>query len=284
MVEAKEFEITSLGESGRIILHENETRQIDVTFSPTDSGIKTGKIIFTPASKWPNETARSIHLFGYGGTSILKLRHVEPSLNNEASVRLEVDESDPTSDITLKGYFKISNSSPVDGAVIMWVKEKMHVDHMFLLDKSQIFIQPKKCIINRNDANVIQIYCQLRRQDLQHSDLEFIEDDEDITIGMIDILFGSEPDRQRIVQFLQQNSGDLSSKKNYGILRSGFPDTITELHLFRDGIQDVKEMSTKFLKSEIKLVIKRSCLHDASNSTAFVTCTDECHFLGSNRL
>ncbi|XP_031635567.1 uncharacterized protein LOC116348640 isoform X2 [Contarinia nasturtii] len=277
------FEITSHGGKGKLILHGNEIRQIDVTFYPSYVGANVGKIVFKPANNWPDGTMRFVYLFAYGGTAMLKLRGVERNFGNAATcLRLEVNET--TSRLTsLTGYFSIFNTSPVDGVVIMFIKPKMGNSSSFTLNESQIFIQSKKHIIKQSNACIIPIFCQLRHQDLEQIQMEFSEDEEDIVIATIGFYYGPEPNRQRIIKILQQNRNDSSLNKMYDVLRQGFPPTDNDqFDEFRDRIENAHELYAQFLKSEIELVIKRSCLHDAFSSTAYITCTDKSRFDDTN--
>lgn len=210
------------------------------------------KITFKPANKWPDEPERHVHLCAYGGVTQLHIKGIK--LYPSPSVCLAVDEIVDISEILtiFKGSFTIHNKSSVCGAALL--STEVETFQLTGIKNSHIFIEPRKCLIYQANAINIKIFCQLERDDLeriknQSSDM--------IAIGTIRVILGSEPDRRRIVSILARNK-ESKLCKSYGFLVQGFPTSnLEQIGKFRDCIEHVNDLYTRFRQTEITLYINR---------------------------
>lgn len=247
-------------------LKSNERRDIEVIFCPAKVGKARGQITIKPATNyWEIGTERILHLCAYGGSSNLLVQGIQHA--TVPSLLLKADQTDNVERglKIFKASFSIYNKEPVSGSTIIFTKPRTKV---LAMKVSQIFIEPRKLVIDQNEIKHVTITCQLQPYELE---LFRSVSGEVITIGSIMMIFGSEPDRQRIANILTKTN-DPAARKEYAFLINGFPvKNIERFDDFRDRIYHVNDLfHGSFKVGEIALNIHRASLNETLDSTIYV--------------
>lgn len=271
------FRIDVIGDEFRVpmktmTLKAKESREIDVTFCPHIIGEFVGLIIFKPY--WPPDTERRVYLSGYGGTAWMHLPGIQATAayptETKYSLLLKADDVRDYIDtvISFKGSFSIFNMDSVSGTAITFVKPESNT---LKIQRSQIFIEPKKLVISHDETKNVSITCQLGHHELQ----QFRNESSNmVTIAQMIMILGSDPDRQRITLILSRTEDTLRCKQ-YDYLINGFPATDRDqFDGFRDHEANIPYLYDGFKIIEIDLNINRANLNETPNATAYLTCLD----------
>lgn len=252
------YQIVSGIEADSVILQGHECRTINVAFCPTIIGKAIGKIIFKPTKNWSEETERSVCLWAYGGSTALQLQNVERGPVGSSFLKM-ADTSTITS-TTLKRSFSIYNKGPLNGVASISIKPKTNQ----CINESHILIEPNKCVIRPDCSTAITVTYKLRRKDLERLREPSCEV---LTIGTLEVIFGSEPNRQRIASMLTQSGSIPSMYKQLEFLVNDFPAASMENFTdFREHIDNVSDLFGCFKTSEIALTINRTNLDETQDA------------------
>lgn len=113
---------------------------------------------------------------------------------------------------------------------------------------------------------------------MRRKDIERLKDKscEVLTVGTLEVIFGSEPNRQRIASMLTRHNGGIipASYKQLEFLVHNFPCASTESFIdYREHIENVPDLFGCFRTAEIALTINRTFLDETRN--ADFTCIDD---------
>lgn len=254
-------------------LEANECREIKVTFRPSVIGKALGTLVFKPVLDWRYvaEKERTLYLCAYGGTSRCIFK-ILPGVRraSDVNVLLNIEELEDVTRklITCKGSLTILNPASVSGAVIIFAKPKMNTSD---IHETQIYIGSRKFVCHPNEQKSVTISCSLRCKEL-----EWFKNQSSamIAIAKIKVIFGSEPDRQRIAAILTKCHDPLKHNE-LSFLMKGFPEVnADEFDDFRGRLDHLNDLWANFEAHEIPLVISRTKLNETINSTAYLTCMD----------
>ncbi|XP_055315088.1 uncharacterized protein LOC129575454 isoform X2 [Sitodiplosis mosellana] len=252
------FQIVSGIEADSVILQGHECRTINVAFCPTVIGKAIGKIIFKPTKNWSEETERSVCLWAYGGSTALQLQGIERG--PVGSSFLKMGETSSITSTTLNRSFSIYNKGPLNGVATIFIKPKTNQ----CINESHILIEPNKCVIRPDCSTNITVSYKLRRKDLERIREPSCEV---LTIGTLEVIFGSEPNRQRIASMLTQRGSIPSIYKQLEFLVNDFPAaSIENFSDFREDIDNVSDLFGCFKTSEIALTINRTNLDETQDA------------------
>lgn len=252
------FQIAPRPESDSLVLQGNECRTISVTFCPTVVGKAIGKVVFRPTKHWPEDTQRSVFLWAYGGNTDLQLQGVERGPVGCSFLKL-ADTSNITSTM-LQRTFSIYNRGPLNGVATVFVKPKTDQ----YINENNIVIEPSKCVIRANSSTTINVTYKLRRRDL-----EKLRDKncEVLTVGTLEVIYGAEPNRQRIASMLTRKGDIPSMYKQLQFLVDDFPvASLEQFRDFREHIDNVSDLFGCFKTSEIALTINRTNLDESRDN------------------
>lgn len=252
------YQIATPTDSNSIVLHGHECRTISVMFCPTMIGKAIGKITFKPSKDCYEDTERSIHLWAYGGSTVLQLMGIERG--PVGSSFLKMGESANIDRTTLERTFTIYNKGPLNGFATIFVKPKTNQ----CISENHISIEPNRCIIRPECSATVKVAYKLRRKDLERlSDRSC----EVLTIGTLEVIFGAEPNRQRIATILTRNGNIPSAYKQLEFLVNDFPTANNEnFRDFREHIDNVSNLFGCFRTTEIALTINRTNLDESRNA------------------
>lgn len=244
-------------DSDSIVLQGNECRTICITFCPTVIGKAIGKITFKPTKNWPDEIARSVFLWAYGGSTVLQLRGIERG--PVGSAYLQMGETNCITSTTLKRSFSIYNKGPLTGVATIFMKSNTNQ----CIDENHIIIEPKKCVIRPDCSTIINVTYKLRRKDLERLREKSCEV---LTICTLEVIFGSEPNRQRIASMLTRSGKIPSAYKKLEFFVNDFPvDSTEQFHDYREHIDNVSYLFGCFKTSEIAITINRTNLDETQD-------------------
>lgn len=248
-----------------------ERRVIEVTFCPSVIGKALGVLVFKPVMDWRYTAGKekALYLCAYGGVSQCRIKY-SPSVRrvSDVNVSLDIEELEDVTRklVTCKGSLHIFNPAPVSGSVIIFAKPKTTASE---IHETQIYIEPRKFICHPNEARAVTIACSLKFKEFerfrnQSSAL--------ITIAKIILIFGSEPDRQRIAAILSECDDPPTRKKN-AFMINGFPAVnANEVAGYRDRVDHLDDLRANFAMAEIPLVISQTKVNETLNSTDYITC------------
>lgn len=262
------FQIASSMDTNSLLLHGNECRTIQITFCPTIIGKACGKVTFRPTKNWPEEIERSVHLWAYGGSTVLQIQGIERG--PVGSSFLKMGDTSTIVSTTLERTFSIYNKGPLNGVATVFLKPKTNQ----CINENQITIEPNKCVIRPDCTADIRVTYKLRRKDIERLKDKACEV---LTVGTLEVIFGSEPNRQRIASMLTRHSDGKSVPKSYKQLEflvHDFPSASTEPFTdYREKIENVPDLFGCFRTAEIALTINRTFLDETRN--ADFTCIDD---------
>lgn len=258
------FQIASPTDTNSLLLHGNECRTINITFCPTVIGKAIGKVTFRPTKNWPEEIERSVHLWAYGGSTVLQLQGIERGPVGGSF--LKMGETSTIVSTTLERTFSIYNKGPLNGVASVFLKPKSNE----CINENQITIEPNKCVIRADRTATIRVTYKLRRKDLDR-----LKDREVLTVGTLEVIFGSEPNRQRIASMLTRHDGIVPAPyKQLEFLVQDFPIASAESFSdYREHIENVPDLFGCFRTAEIALTINRTYLDETRNGD--FTCIDD---------
>lgn len=259
------FQIVSPSETDSLVLQGNECRTINVIFCPTIIGKAIGKVIFRPVKGWPEEIERSVYLWAYGGSTVLQLQGIERGPVGSSFLKM-ADTSNIMS-TTLERTFSIYNKGPLNGVATIFVKPKTNQ----CINENHIIIEPNKSVIRPDCSAVIKVSYKLRRKDIDRLKEKSCEV---LTVGTLEVIFGSEPNRQRIASMLTRHGAVPSTYKQLEFLVNGFPVASMEYFKdYRESVDNVSDLFGCFRTSEIALTINRTSLDESRN--ADLACIDD---------
>ncbi|XP_031620090.1 uncharacterized protein LOC116338772 isoform X2 [Contarinia nasturtii] len=251
------FQIASGTDVDSVALQGNECRTIAITFCPTVIGKAIGRVIFKPTKHWPEETERAVNLWAYGGSTVLQLQGVERG--PVGSSFLKMGETNSITSTILKRSFSIYNKGPLNGIATIFVKPKTNQ----CINDTHISIEPNKCAIQRDCSTTITVSYKLRRKDLERLREKSCEV---LTVGTLEVIFGSEPNRQRIETMLTRNGDIPATYKQLEFLVYRFPVAGIECFTdFCEHIDNVSDLFGCFKTSEIALTINRTNLDETGD-------------------
>lgn len=213
-------------------------------------------MIFKPSKQWNEDIERSIKLWAYGGNTALQLRDVERGPIGVSFLKM-ADTSEIQSS-TLRRKFAIYNKGPLNGVATIFVKSKNNQ----YSKENHISIEPSKCVIRPDSFNEITVTYKLRRKDLDKLSQKNCEV---LTIGSLEVITGSEPNRHRIASIMKQNR---SSKmcEQFEFLVNDFPIETNEcFDDFKETAEDIPDLFGCFKISEIALTINNTTLDETQN-------------------
>lgn len=260
------FQIASPMDTNSLLLHGNECRTIHIIFCPTIIGKAIGKVTFRPTKNWPEEIERSVNLWAYGGSTVLQLQGIERG--PVGSSFLKMGETSTIVSTTLERTFSIYNKGPLNGVATVYLKPKTNQ----CINENQITIEPNKCVICPDRTATIRVTYKLRRKDIERLKDKACEV---LTVGTLEVIFGSEPNRQRIASMLTRHGGTVpASYKQLEFLVQDFPIASAECFIdYREHIENVPDLFGCFRTAEIALTINRTFLDETRN--ADFTCIDD---------
>lgn len=252
------FQLSSANDSDSMVLQGNECRTINIAFCPTVIGKAIGKVVFKPTRSWPDEIERSVFLWAYGGSTVLQLQGLERG--PIGCSYLKMGETSHITSTTLKRTFKIYNKGPLNGVATIFIKPTTNQ----CINENYITIEPNKCVIRPDCSKIISISYKLRRKDLEKLKEKSCEV---LTIGTLEVIFGSEPNRQRIATMLTRNGKVPSMYKQLEFLVNDFPIASVERFTdYHEQINNVADIFGCFKTSEIALTINRTNLDETQDA------------------
>lgn len=259
------YQIASSCDSDSLVLQGNECRTINVTFCPTIIGKAMGKLTFKPIKNWPEEIERSVYLWAYGGSTVLQLQGIERG--PVGSSFLKMGETSNIVTTTLERTFSIYNRGPLNGVATIFVKPKTNQ----CINENHITIEPNKCVIRPDGTATVKVIYKLRRKDIERLREKSCEV---LTVGTLEVIFGSEPNRQRIASILTRQGNVPTSYKQLEFLVNDFPVArMEDFKDFREHVDNVYDLFGCFRTSEIALTINRTSLDETRN--ADLSCIDD---------
>lgn len=259
------YQIASSCDSDSLVLQGHECRTINVTFCPTIIGKAMGKLIFKPIKNWPEELERSVYLWAYGGSTVLQLQGIERG--PVGCSFLKMGETSNIVTTTLERSFSIYNKGPLNGVATVFVKPKTNQ----CINENHITIEPNKCVIRPDGTATIRVIYKLRRKDIERLREKSCEV---LTIGTLEVIFGSEPNRQRIASILTRQGNVPTSYKQLEFLVNDFPVArMEDFKDYREHVDNVSDLFGCFRTSEIALTINRTSLDETR--TADLSCIDD---------
>lgn len=252
------FQLSSATDTDSMVLQGNECRTINISFCPTVIGKAIGKVVFRPSKNWPDDNERSVFLWAYGGSTVLQLQGLERG--PIGCSYLKMGETSHITSTTLKRTFKIYNKGPLNGVATIFIKPKTNQ----CINESHITIDPNKCVIRPDCSTTISVSYKLRRKDL-----EKLKDKscEVLTIGTLEVIFGSEPNRQRIASMLTHNGTTPSAYKQLEFFVKDFPVASSEhFRDYQERVSNVADLFGCFKTSEIALTINRTNLDETQDA------------------
>lgn len=256
------FQITTgQMDSGPLVLQGNECRTISVIFCPTVIGKAIGKVSFKPSKGWPDETERSIHLYGYGGHTTLQLQGIERGPIGISF--LKMGETSSIRSTTLQRIFFIYNKGPLNGMATISIKPKtnryMHETH--------IQIEPSKCVIKADSSVKVMVSYKLRRKDVEKLAQKSCEV---LTVATLEVIIGADPNRQRIATILTRSPTIPPTYRSLEFLVTDFPQQAAEnFSDFGEDVDNIADLFNCFKTTDIALTINRTTLDETRD-----TCTD----------
>lgn len=252
---------TGLQEQGPLVLQGNECRTISVIFCPTVIGKAIGKVTFKPSKGWPDETERSIQLYGYGGHTTLQLQGIERGPVGVSF--LKMGETCSIRSTTLQRVFFIYNKGPLNGMATISVKPKTNQ----YIHETHIQIEPSKCIIKPDSSVKITVAYKLRRKDLEKLSQKSCEV---LTVATLEVIIGADPNRQRISTILTRSPSIPPPYRSLDFLVKDFPhDAAEDFDDFCENLDNIADLFNCFKTSDIALTINRTMLDETRD-----TCTD----------
>lgn len=250
------FQIASGTDS--LLLQGNECRTINVSFCPTILGKAAGKIIFRPTRNWPEDTERSVNLWAYGGSTVLQLQGIERG--PVGSAFLKMGETSHLQSTTLTRTFSIYNKGPLNGVATIFPKPKANQ----YINESHVLIEPNKCVIRPDCSAKISVSYKLRRKDLERFKEKSCEV---LTIGTLEVIFGAEPNRQRIASMLMRKGKIPSMYQQLQFLVDDFPvASVEHFKDYREQVDSVSDLFGCFKTSEVALTINHDALDDSRDA------------------
>lgn len=244
----------------------NECRTITVTFCPTVIGKAIGRVCFKPSRNWPEE--RTVHLYGYGGSTSLMLRGVERGPVGIAFLKMA--DTDNIQSKLIERSFKVYNKGPLDGFAVVTVKPESN-QH---LQDHQISISPSKCIIAPDSSTTITVTYKLRRKDL-----EKLRSCEVLTLATLEVITGADPNRHRVVNLLLKYHQDATAYRSLGFLIEDFPriplDIIKD---FDENMETIGDLFNSFKSSDIAITINRNTLDETRDTCSDLSVDDSLFF------
>lgn len=252
------FQLSSTFGTDLLVLQGNECRTISITFCPTVIGKAIGKVCFKPTKSWPDDIERSVFLWAYGGSTVLQLQGIERG--PVGSTYLKMGETSHITTTTLKRTFSIYNKGPLNGVATIFIKQKTN-----RCIENYITIEPSKCVIRANCSATISVTYKLRRKDLDKLKEKSCEV---LTVGTLEVIFGSEPNRQRIAAMLTRNGTIPLAYRQLEFLVNDFP--VASVERFDDYHElitnnNVNDLFGCFKTSEIALTINRTNLDETQD-------------------
>lgn len=256
------FQIASASQDqGPLVLLGNECRTISVIFCPTVIGKAIGKVTFKPSKGWPDETERSIHLYGYGGHTTLQLQNIERGPVGMSF--LKMGETSSIRSTTLQRVFFIYNKGPLNGMATISVKPKTNQ----YIHETHIQIEPSKCVIKADSSVRVTVAYKLRRKDLEKLSQKSCEV---LTIATLEVIIGADPNRQRIATILTRTGTIPTAYRSLEFLVKDFPnENAEEFNDFGENLDNIADLFNCFKTSDIALTINRTTLDETRD-----TCTD----------
>lgn len=256
------FQITTgLLDQGPLVLQGNECRTITVIFCPTVIGKAIGKVTFKPTKCWPEETERSIQLYGYGGHTTLQLQGIERGPIGISF--LKMGETSSIRSTSLQRVFFIYNKGPLNGMATISVKPKTNQ----YIHETHIQIEPSKCVIKADSSVKVNVTYKLRRKDIEKLSQKSCEV---LTVATLEVIIGADPNRQRISTILTRSPTIPPSYRSLEFLVKEFPHTATEdFSDFGENVDNIADLFNSFKTTDIALTINRTTLDETRD-----TCTD----------
>lgn len=252
---------TGLQDEGPLVLQGNECRTVSVIFCPTVIGKAIGKVTFKPSKGWPDETERSIALYGYGGHTTLQLRDIE---RGPVGIPfLKMGETSSIRSTTLQRFFVIYNKGPLNGMATITVKPKTN-QH---IHETHIQIEPSKCVIEPDTSVQVCVTYKLRRKDLEKLAQKSCDV---LTVATLEVIIGADANRQRIAHILTRSPTIPPTYRSLEFLIKDFPkDASEDFSSFHESLDSIADLFNCFKTSDIALTINRTTLDETRD-----TCTD----------
>lgn len=261
------FQVANGPGNESLLLQGNECRTISITFCPTIIGKAIGNVIFKPTRNWLDGTERSIHLWGYGGSTILQLQDVERGPIGNSFLKL--GETSNIKSTILTRSFSIYNKGPLNGVATIFVKPKTNQ----YIYESHINIEPNKCVIRPDSSVNINVTYKLRRKDLEKLSQKSCEV---VTVGNLEVIIGAEPNRQRIASMLTRSGAIPSKFMQLEFLVNQFPVANNE-HFddFTEHTDNVTDLFNCFKSTDIALTINRTTLDESRDGYSDLSDIDD---------
>lgn len=252
------FQLASSSDVDLLVLQGNECRTINITFCPTMIGKAIGKVVFRPSKNWREDIERSVNLWAYGGSTVLQLKGLERG--PVGCSFLKMGETSNITSTTLNQSFAIYNKGPLNGVATIFIKHKTNQ----CINESNIMIEPKKCVIRPDCSTTINVSYKLRRKDLEKLREKSCEV---LTIGTLEVILGSEPNRQRIASMLMRDGAIPSAYSQLEFLVNCFPvDRMQHFDEYREHIDNVSDLFSCFRTFEVALTINRTNLNESHDA------------------
>lgn len=179
-------------------------------------GPAIGSVCFRSTREYYEFNVRVVNLIGYGGNTAVQLQELSrgpvgsPFLsfgnirdltgggggNNNGSSQLAVQQR----------TFVIYNRGPLDGMAVVRIKPSAKDESIF--ESPNIIIRPEKCVIGPDSYQQICISFQPRRSDLKKL---MRKQCPVITFGVLDVIYGDDPNRQRVARLIRQQKQQQSN-------------------------------------------------------------------------
>lgn len=175
-------------------------------------GPAIGSVCFRSTREYYEFNVRVVNLIGYGGNTAVQLQELSrgpvgsPFLSF-GNIRDLTGSNSGSSQLAIQQRtFVIYNRGPLDGMAIVRIKPSAKDESIF--ESPNIIIRPEKCVIGPDSYQQICISFQPRRSDLKKL---MRKQCPVITFGVLDVIYGDDPNRQRVARLIRQQKQQQSN-------------------------------------------------------------------------
>lgn len=183
------------------------------------TGPAIGSVRFSVPRDIYEQNSRLVQLFGYGGNTLMQIQDIDRAPVGSPFLTLG-DVQDLTQSQSLQRSFTLYNRGPLNGMAVIRVKAA--TKNGTIIDPSNVFIHPNKCIIGPDSYQAITVTFQPRRSDLKK--LLKSQSRSVITVASLELIYGDDPLRQRIARLIGQSKNKNDQYNTLEFLISGFPN------------------------------------------------------------
>lgn len=210
------FQIVGSNKPIFLTLQGQECRTITISFCPTMIGTAIGKVVFFGHADNNSSTQKCVLLYGFGGTT--KINVLGPVCAPHGRPFIVLGElSDILQTNSATKSFNIVNQGLLPGVAIISVKAIIREGKVH--DASSVRVYPNKFILAPESQQQVCVEFQPRRTELRKLERKHTNVS---SVATLEIMYGDEPNRQRIVRLVKQNPNMFEPLEN--LLCDDFPD------------------------------------------------------------